>query len=85
MSGYIADCDARQLRSETLRKYSLLAPEMVEEFGGRPAEDGGIDELSQYREVDTFVYHPLKEVERLRAFFKSVSNGNGIRKIQHWH
>src|SRR6266478_1173705 len=35
---YLADCVARGLRLETLRKYQLLAREMTERFGNFPVD-----------------------------------------------
>jgi integrase/recombinase XerD len=68
---YLADCVARGLRLETMRKYQLLGREVVERFGNRPVDAIGIDALSEYRE--TWKVGPItsrKKVERLRAFFK---------------
>ena len=45
-----ADCEARGLREETLRKYRLMERGLLEEFGSRPLDAVGIDELSRYRE-----------------------------------
>ena len=68
---YIADCEARGLRLETMRKYRLLARELTDEFGDRLVSDIGVDALSKYRE--SWKLSPItsrKKVERLRAFFK---------------
>jgi hypothetical protein len=47
---YIADCEARHLRSETLRKYRLMQRDLLGEFGGRPLDAVRIEALSRYRE-----------------------------------
>jgi integrase/recombinase XerD len=78
---YIADCEARHLRSETLRKYRLLEREMVQEFGGVPIDAVGIEELSKYREKWTVSAGTArKKIERLRAFFKFCIERGFIEK-----
>lgn len=74
---YLADCVARGLRPETLRKYELLAREMVARFGGQPVDSIGIDALSEYRESwKLSAVTARKKVERLRAFFRfSIERG----------
>ncbi len=68
---YLADCGARGLRLETMRKYRLLEREMVEKFGNCPVGDVGIDALSKYRETwKLSAVTSRKKVERLRAFFR---------------
>jgi integrase/recombinase XerD len=68
---YLADCAARGLSLETMRKYQLLGREMVSRFGQLPVDSVGIDALSEYRE--SWKLSPAtsrNKVERLRAFFK---------------
>ncbi len=78
---YIADCEARHLRSETLRKYRLLEREVIEDFGTRPLEAIGVDELSKFREKWTLsAVTSRKKIERLRAFFKFCIERGWIEK-----
>src|SRR5712692_7532087 len=38
LTRYVADCEARHLRSETLRKYRRIQRDLLGEFGGRPLD-----------------------------------------------
>ncbi len=68
---YIADCEARGLRSETLRKYRLMQRELLAEFGSRPLDAVGIDELSIYREKWTLAPGTARtKIGLIRAFFR---------------
>src|SRR6266436_7635021 len=78
---YIADCEARHLRSETLRKYRLMQRELIAEFGGRPLDAVGIDELSRYREKWTLAPGTARtEIGLLRAFFHFCVDRGWIEK-----
>lgn len=78
---YIADCEARGLRSETLRKYRLMQRELIGEFGGRPLDAIGIDELSIYREKWTLAPGTARtKIGLLRAFFHFCLERGWIEK-----
>jgi integrase/recombinase XerD len=68
---FIADCEARNLGTETVAKYRLLQREMTAVFGRRPVDSLSVEDLSRYRE--SWNMGPLsarKKVERLRTFFR---------------
>jgi integrase/recombinase XerD len=76
-----ADCEARHLRSETLRKYRLDQREMVARFGVRPVSSLGIEELSEYRESWTLAPATARhKIERLRSFFKFCIERGWVEK-----
>jgi integrase len=78
---YLADCEARHLRPETLRKYRLLEREMIALFGSRAVHEVGIDDLAKYREswglAPVTSWH---KIERLRSFFKFCIERGFIEK-----
>jgi len=68
---FIGDCEARELRGETLAKYRLLEREMAGLFGERPVDSVSVRDLAEYRE--TWKLAPIssrKKIERMRSFFK---------------
>jgi len=78
---YIADCEARGLRSETLRKYRLMQRELLGEFGGCPLDAVGIEELSIYREKWTLAPGTARtKIGLLRAFFHFCADRGWIEK-----
>src|SRR6266851_6611441 len=78
---YIADCEARGLRSETLRKYRLMQRELLGEFGGCPLDAVGIEELSMYREKWTLAPGTARtKIGLLRAFFHFCLERGWIEK-----
>jgi integrase len=78
---YIADCEARSLRDETLRKYRLMQQGLSGEFGGRPLDAVGIDELSRYREKWTLAPGTARtKIGILRAFFRFCVDRGWIEK-----
>ena len=78
---YIADCEARHLRSESLRKYRLMQREILGEFGGRPLDAVGIEELSRYREKWTLAPGTARtKIGLLRAFFRFCVNRGWLEK-----
>lgn len=78
---YLADCEGRHLRSETLRKYRLMQRELVAEFGDRPLDAVGIDELSKYREGWALAAGTARtKIGVLRAFFRFCVDRGWIEK-----
>jgi integrase/recombinase XerD len=68
---FMADCAARSLGVETMKKYLLLRREMTTRFGHQPMNSVTVGELSQYREA--WKLSPVsagKKIERMRSFFK---------------
>jgi len=68
---FLADCTARNLKSDTIAKYRLLQREMVALFGIRPVDSLGLAEISAYRESwKLSSISARKKIERMRTFFK---------------
>lgn len=78
---FIADCQERNLRWETVRKYKLLEKEHAAWFGSRPVAAIGIAELAEYRSSWKLSPHTVhKKIERLRAFFRFCLERGWIRQ-----
>lgn len=68
---FVADCSARNLGFETMKKYQLLRREMEARFGNRPVDSLSVEDLARYRE--SWKLAPLsaaKKIERMRTFFR---------------
>lgn len=68
---FMADCNARNLGPETIKKYRRLEYEMVNIFGKRPIDAISLEDLSRYRESWNLAPRTsAKKIERMRTLFR---------------
>ena len=78
---WIADCEARQLKPQSIRKYREIEKELVEKFGTLGVRAVSVDELRRLREG--WKYSALttgKRLELVRAFFSFCVDSGWIEK-----
>src|ERR1035437_8343749 len=78
---WITDCEARQLKPQSIRKYREIKKELVEKFGTLGVRAVSVDELRRLREG--WKYSALttgKRLELVRAFFSFCVDSGWIEK-----
>jgi len=67
---WIADCEARQLKPQSIRKYREIEKELVEHLGGIAMRSVKVDDLRRLREMWKHTgTTTAKRLELIRAFF----------------
>jgi len=67
---WLADCEARQLKPASLKKYRHLQKELETEFGDRPVGSVTVDDIRQLRESWKHTgMTTAKRLEMVRSFF----------------
>jgi integrase len=78
---FLADCEARHLRGETVYKYRLLGNELCARFGVRSAGAIDVSDLAEYRESwKLSVLTARNKIERIRRFFSFCMKRGWIEK-----
>jgi integrase len=68
---FIADCESRNLATESIGKCRLMIREMEEKLADHEVKAISVDDLARYREQwKASPITALKKLERLRAFFR---------------
>ncbi len=80
---WLADCEARNLKRGSLRKYRHLAKELEERFGDRTVGSVSVDDIRQMRESWKLSgMTTAKRLELARFFSRSAWPRAGIRGIR---
>jgi len=78
---WIADCEARKLQPQSIRKYKEIKNELVGVFGSIPVRQISVDDVRKLRE--SWKYSALttaKRLELIRAFFKLCEDSGWTEK-----
>jgi site-specific recombinase XerD len=78
---WISDCEARQLSSESMRKYNRLSRALTAELGDKSLRSITVDDVRKLRESWTFSPGTMaKQFELVRSFFAFCESSGWIEK-----
>jgi integrase len=78
---WITDCEARQLKPQSIRKYREVKKELVQHLGGIAIRSVSVDDLRRIREGWTYTgMTTAKRLELIRAFFSFCETSGWIEK-----
>ena len=78
---WIADCEARQLKPPSIRKYTEVKRELTARWGNIPVRSVSVDDVRKLRESWTYSGTTTgKRLELIRAFFSFCVSSGWIEK-----